>query len=154
MSMFKNHPAASKVGCSAIRNAVPLVVLAGILLACSSAPSADNAENSTPTTTPRAVSSSPLAPPVTTTTTTKPDPYSTNGTWLVPAEIKPGTYRATYRPSPVRTKGYIQICADAACKIGTPGFIDNYNFDNNEIVFVPDNAFSVKIESATLAPIG
>ena len=36
------------------------------------------------------------------------DPYSSDGTWLVPAEIAPGTYRVA---STTADSGYYKVCA-------------------------------------------
>lgn len=72
------------------------------------------------------------------------DPYSSDGTWLVPSEIAPGTYRAAVKPGSFAGMGYYKTCADYTCEIGTDGFIDNGLLQGPGIVLVPSNAVSVK----------
>ena len=80
------------------------------------------------------------------------DPYSSDGTWLVPTEIAPGTYRAIVR-SDAYGGGYFKVCADYSCKIGTPGFIDNDSFEGSAILVVPPNAVSVELSDVELTRI-
>ena len=77
------------------------------------------------------------------------DPLSTDGTWLVPEEIKPGTYRTSLTES----LGYAELCADATCKIGTSGFIENYVFDGPGVLVIPSNAVTVKLNGIALTPM-
>lgn len=84
------------------------------------------------------------------------DPYSSDGTWLVPSEIRPGTYRAvqTSKDWP----GYVAVCADAECDVDfdgddTTGLIRNDIVKGSSVVVVPPGAFSVEIQRVTLTPI-
>ncbi|MGW5514643.1 hypothetical protein [Nocardia africana] len=83
------------------------------------------------------------------------DPYSTNGTWLVPSEIAPGNYRVIPKNS---RGGYWETCADAGCDIDFDGsdhtgLIDNDNVDGPGVVNIPTWAYSIKLRNVRLAPI-
>lgn len=81
----------------------------------------------------------------------KVDPYSTNGTWLVPSEIAPGTYRAITNDS---IGGYYEVCATMGCDaFGDGELITNDFFEGSSIVVIPPNAVSIKLDDATLTPI-
>lgn len=80
------------------------------------------------------------------------NPLETDGTWLVPEEIAPGTYRTSLNDG-IFAVGYAKVCADDACQIGTPGFIDNDVFNGPGILVVPPNAVSVEINNITLVPM-
>lgn len=79
------------------------------------------------------------------------DPMSTNGTWMVPSEIPPGNYRTQMHSG--ETVGYSEVCADIACKIGTPGFISNDLYDGPGILSIPETAVAVKIKNIVLTPM-
>ena len=81
-----------------------------------------------------------------------PSPYSSDGTWLVPSEIAPGTYRTALASG--ESMGYYATCADFACEIGTPGFITNDNLRGPGIVVVPPNAVSIELRGLVLTRMG
>jgi hypothetical protein len=78
------------------------------------------------------------------------NPYNSDGTWLVPAEIAPGTYRVSLTDS----SGYSETCADYTCEIGTSGFINNALYDGPGVLVVPSNAVSVKLRGVSLTRMG
>jgi len=80
------------------------------------------------------------------------DPYSTTGTWLVPDEIAPGTYRVSLQPG--ERNGYGAVCGDYECDpFGDPGIISNDNYYGPGIMVVPQSAVSVEIKRITLTPM-
>jgi hypothetical protein len=79
-----------------------------------------------------------------------PSPYTSDGRWLVPSEITPGTYRVT----PTSGMGYSEVCADYTCEIGTNGFISNENYRGPGILVIPSNAVSVELHRVSLARMG
>ena len=74
------------------------------------------------------------------------DPYSSDGTWLVPTEITPGTYRVASTGS----LGYSKVCADYTCEIGTDGFISNDLYQGPGVLVIPSNAVSVQLSDVSL----
>lgn len=84
------------------------------------------------------------------------DPYSTNGTWLVPSQIKPGNYLAT--PDGTRSGGYIEVCADIGCDIDFDGsdytgMISNDYIEGQGYVTIPESAFSITLDDLELSPV-
>ena len=82
------------------------------------------------------------------------DPYSSDGTWLVPAEIQPGTYRAAIKPN-WADSGYYKVCADYACDIDfdgsdATGMISNDYMTGPGVVVIPPNAVSVELNDLIL----
>ena len=77
------------------------------------------------------------------------DPYSSTGTWLVPDEIAPGTYRVT--PMSNRS-GYTAVCADFECRPG-PGMIGNDLHDGPGVLVVPPSAVAVELSNVELTPM-
>jgi hypothetical protein len=78
------------------------------------------------------------------------DPYSSTGTWLVPEEIAPGTYRVTLLSN---RSGYTAVCADFACRPG-PGMIGNDIHDGPGVLVVPPDAVAVELKNVELTPMG
>jgi hypothetical protein len=76
------------------------------------------------------------------------DPYSSDGMWLVPSEIAPGTYRAAIKPN-MFDSGYYAVCADYACEPG-PGMISNDYMIGPGIVVIPPSAVSVELNNLSL----
>lgn len=110
----------------------------------------DETGTAVPTTTPWSYTPPKFAAP-TTAIPVKTDPYRTTGTWLVPAEIAPGTYRVDLQTG--KTRGYSKTCADYTCEIGTPGFINNELYSGRGILVIPANAVSVELSRITLTPM-
>jgi len=80
------------------------------------------------------------------------DPYSTTGTWLVPDEIAPGTYRVSVHGD--GKWGYGAVCGDYECDpFGEPGMISNDNYNGPGIMVVPQSAVSVETRNITLTPM-
>lgn len=77
------------------------------------------------------------------------DPYSSDGTWLVPTEITPGTYRVA-----AHGMGYSKLCADYTCEIGTNGFISNELYRGPGVLVIPSNAVSVELSNISLTRMG
>ena len=77
------------------------------------------------------------------------DPYSSTGTWLVPEEIAPGTYRVIPLSS---RSGYTAVCADFACRPG-PGMIGNDIHDGPGVLVVPPEAVAVELSNVELTPM-
>jgi len=75
------------------------------------------------------------------------DPYKSSGTWLVPEEIAPGTYRVSLS-SPQRS-GYTAVCADYACRPG-PEMIGNDIHDGPGVLVVPPGAVAVELSNVEL----
>lgn len=111
-------------------------------------------EEGTPTPAPTTWSYTPpkfVAP--TTVIPVKTDPYTTTGTWLVPAEIAPGTYRVKVRSG--SSTGYTAVCADYTCDPG-PGMISNENHKagpGSDILVIPADAVSVQLKRVALTPM-
>lgn len=86
--------------------------------------------------------------------TTKPtDPYSSTGTWLVPDEIKPGTYRVNLNPG--EDSGYGAVCGDYECNpFGEPGMLSNDNYYGPGVMVIPPSAVSVELKRINLTPMG
>lgn len=89
-------------------------------------------------------------------------PFTTGtGTWFVPSDIAPGTYRAysTRESGIVAGTGYYAVCADAACEIDFDGsdytgLIDNGNLDGGPgLVVVPEHAATVQLSGVRLEAI-
>ena len=78
------------------------------------------------------------------------DPYSSNGTWLVPSEIDYGTYKAT---STSDLFGYWALCADLACQPG-PGMIQNEIVDASGYVVIGPDAVAVELDDIVLTRVG
>lgn len=85
-----------------------------------------------------------------TTVPVKPDPYSTTGTWLVPGDIAPGTYRI--QPIKASKTAYYAVCATYACDPG-PGIIKNDLPDGPGVLVVPESAVAVELKNLTLTPM-
>ena len=80
------------------------------------------------------------------------DPYSSTGTWLVPDEIAPGTYRVSLQPG--ESNGYGAVCGDYECDpFGQPGIISNDNYYGPGIMVVPQSAVSVELKRIALTPM-
>lgn len=112
------------------------------LTGCASIPT-----TSSPTATPQTVT---VETPYLSHTITAPitDPYSTDGQWLVPSEIEAGDYRAIQTDT--AWGGYVKICRDTACQIGTPGFVDNAIVTGSAIIHIPADAQSIQIQRVKL----
>lgn len=81
-------------------------------------------------------------------------PLSSNGTWLVPSQIEPGTYRAEARVGPLGGVAYYEICATLGCDpFGTGTIIGNGIVDGPAYVVIPDDAVSVNLTDLTLTPV-
>ena len=83
------------------------------------------------------------------------DPYSSTGTWMVPQEILPGTYRAMIADG--ENTGYYATCADYACEIefdSDGGLISNDFMTGPGIIVIPPNAVSVELRDLVLTPMG
>lgn len=100
----------------------------------------------------------PAPPPVSSTSTAarrvaaaSVDPYSSNGTWQVPSQIPPGTYRTAL--AAWQTNGYYTICADCTCEPNTPGFIRIDFLNGPGVVMIPPNAASIKLNNLILTPM-
>ena len=84
----------------------------------------------------------------------KTDPYTTSGTWLVPSEIAPGTYKVT----PTDSTGYVATCADLACEIDFDGSDFTGLIDNKLVtgkaayLVIPAHAVAVELRDVTLTP--
>ncbi len=78
------------------------------------------------------------------------DPYKSSGTWLVPEEIAPGTYRVLLGSS--RLSGYTAVCADFACRPG-PEMIGNDIHDGPGVLVVPPDAVAVELRNVELTPM-
>lgn len=79
----------------------------------------------------------------------KADPYTTDGTWKVPSEIVPGSYRVELKPG--KTSGYTEVCSDVACKIGK-GMLSNDFLTASSTVDIPANAVMIKLRGVNLIP--
>jgi hypothetical protein len=79
------------------------------------------------------------------------DPYTSDGTWMVPSEITPGTYRVALTTGAM---GYSKICADYTCEIGTSGFIANELYRGPGILVIPATAVSVELSRISLKRMG
>lgn len=86
----------------------------------------------------------------TTTVPVKPDPYRTTGTWLVPGEIAPGSYRVAIQPG--KRSGYTATCSTLACDVGG-GMIDNELYSGPGILVIPETAVSVELSRVILTPM-
>ena len=80
------------------------------------------------------------------------DPYHSDGMWMVPSEITPGTYRVTPTSS---IEGYTATCADYTCRIDfdgsdATGMIDNELYPGPGILVIPANAVMVKLQRVSL----
>ena len=102
---------------------------------------------------PRVPGSSQTAKSATATyTPTSVDPYSSTGTWLVPDEIKPGTYRVSLNPG--ASHGYGAVCGDYECDpFGEPGMLSNDNYKGPGIMVIPQSAVSVELKNITITPM-
>ena len=81
------------------------------------------------------------------------DPYSSTGTWLVPDEVAPGTYRVNLQPG--ERHGYGAVCGDYECDpFGEPGMISNDNYSGPGVMVIPPSAVSVELKRITLTPMG
>lgn len=78
-------------------------------------------------------------------TAAKADPYSSTGTWLVPAEIAPGNYRVTLQGK----TGYWATCRDYACAVGD-GMIDNDFMRGPGLLSIGADAVAVQLRGVTL----
>jgi hypothetical protein len=77
-------------------------------------------------------------------------PHTDNGTFLVPTEVAPGTYRAEQRPG-LGGVSYYEICATLGCDaFGTGTLIANGIVDGTAYVVIPDDAVSVALTDLTL----
>lgn len=141
----------------------PLLFAAGaiVLLGVSAAACTGDTDDGTPTATSTyvdamsdAVTESSSSTPTSPTRTTRSDPYNTDGTWLVPSDIAPGNYRVLVDDSAFAGMGYVEVCGDAACEIGTPGFLSNEVYQGPGVLSVPPNAFSVELNNVALVPLG
>jgi len=80
------------------------------------------------------------------------NPYSSTGTWLVPEEIAPGTYRVNLAPG--EDHGYGAVCGDYECDpFGEPGMLSNDNYFGPGVMVIPESAVSVELKRITLTPI-
>jgi hypothetical protein len=84
----------------------------------------------------------------------KVDPYTTTGTWLVPSEIAPGTYRVNLKGA----NGYYEVCADLACDIDfdgddSTGMIDNAFLEGPGFVEIPAHAEAVTLRGVELVAV-
>ncbi|WP_328439200.1 hypothetical protein [Nocardia puris] len=82
------------------------------------------------------------------------DPLKSEGTWLVPGDIAPGTYRVTPTGS---FSGYVELCADLACEIDFDGsdytgMISNELYSGPGFLVVPDHAVAVTLQRVELEP--
>ena len=75
---------------------------------------------------------------------------TTSGTFLVPTEISPGSYRVV--SSDGTGTGYWETCAPYACE--GSGIIDNDFFNNSSSMVVSSDAVAVKLDGVTLTKIG
>ena len=71
-----------------------------------------------------------------------------DGTWLVPNQIGPGTYQVQSSSS---FGGYVEVCADLACKVDFDGsdytgMIDNYVVSGPTYITVPSYAKAVTMK--------
>lgn len=87
------------------------------------------------------------------------DPYSNDGTWLIPEEILPGDYKVTPDTSSWRNSGYWELCADLACEIDMDGsdytgMIQNGAVTGQGYVTIPEYAVAITLDNVTLTPIG
>ena len=81
------------------------------------------------------------------------NPYSSTGQWLVPDEIRPGTYRVSL--SPGKSQGYGAVCGDYECNpFGEPGMIANDNYYGPGVMVVPQLAVMVELRNIILTPMG
>lgn len=78
-----------------------------------------------------------------------PDPYTHNGVWLVPQDIKPGQYRVT--PTK-KYGGYYAVCSEVGCTLGS-GISDSAYVPEPALVDIPANAVAFKISDVTLTPV-
>ena len=77
------------------------------------------------------------------------NPYNSDGTWLVPTEIAPGTYRAVSNDG--TGTGYYAVCGDYSCEPGAGNsMISNDFFSGSSIIVVPPNAVSVELDGVAL----
>lgn len=80
------------------------------------------------------------------------NPYNSTGTWLVPDEIAPGTYRVGLLPG--ESSGYGAVCGDYECDpFGEPGMISNDNYNGPGVMVVPPSAVSVELRNVALTPM-
>lgn len=77
-------------------------------------------------------------------------PGSGDGTWLVPSQILPGTYRAEQTGS---SSGYVALCSALRCDIMAGEMIQNFIVDGPEYIVIPSYAASVKTQRVTLTRI-
>lgn len=80
------------------------------------------------------------------------NPLHTNGTWSVPAEVKPGKYLA----EPINPAKYPfwELCATAGCGAwGSSTIIDNDHVDGPTYVTVPETAASIRLQYVRLLPM-
>lgn len=132
---------------------VPVVLLGlmGILVASCSAEKAESKASTSPTsivyTLPPSSTGSVLIPkepdPV--------DPLISDGTWMVPSDIKPGTYRTAVKPG--SKSSFWQLCSDLACKY-PDGYIDNDVSEGPGVVVIPPNSVSIELDDIILTPMG
>lgn len=85
------------------------------------------------------------------------DPYASNGQWLVPSQVAPGTYLAVQR-DPVM--GRVLICADLVCApapgggIGTGTLINQFVVLGRTYVTIPADAAMVQFNGVSLTRVG
>lgn len=132
------------------RFTIALLAAAAVVGATACVPE-DKTGTAVPTTTPWSYTPPKFTAP-TTTIPVKLDPYKTTGTWLVPSEIAPGSYRVSVQPG--QSRGYTAVCADLSCDPG-PGMISNENYSGpgTGIVVVPADAVSVQLKRVILTPL-
>lgn len=81
------------------------------------------------------------------------NPYSSNGQWLVPDEIRPGNYRVSLQPG--KSTGYGAVCGDFECNpFGEPGMLSNDNYSGPGVMVVPQSAVMVELRGIALTPMG
>lgn len=82
----------------------------------------------------------------------KRDPLTSDGRYKVGTDIEPGVYEYTPRKSDM--PGYFERCADIACEIGTPGFIQNdLVFGPGYLEILPTDAY-IELSRLDLTPAG
>lgn len=80
------------------------------------------------------------------------NPLHTNGTWSVPAEIRPGKYLA--EPMDPYKYPFWELCSTAGCGAwGSSTIIDSGHVDGPTYVTVPETAASLRLQYVRLLPM-
>lgn len=81
------------------------------------------------------------------------DPLQTDGTWVVPTQIKPGTYMAVQDPD--ANAHYWEVCRSLDCgNFNMDNVISNGNVEGaQDYIVVPPEAKAVALDGVNLVPV-